>query len=71
MLGVRRTTVSPVAHTLQAAGMIRYRRGKIEITDVEALRESACECYETVRNNYDRLLGRSLNGGPDREPPKD
>jgi CRP-like cAMP-binding protein len=70
MLGVRRTTVSPVAHTLQAAGMIRYRRGKIEITDVEALRESACECYKTVRDNYDRLLGRSLNSGPDHEPPK-
>ncbi len=71
MLGVRRTTVSPVAHTLQAAGMIRYRRGKIEITDVEALRESACECYETVRDNYDRLLGRNRNSGPDHAPPKD
>ncbi|KRR28841.1 Crp/Fnr family transcriptional regulator [Bradyrhizobium retamae] len=68
MLGVRRTTVSPVAHTLQAAGMIRYRRGKIEITNVEALRESACECYETVRNNYDRLLGRNRNSGPDHAP---
>ncbi|NOJ42917.1 Crp/Fnr family transcriptional regulator [Bradyrhizobium australiense] len=71
MLGVRRTTVSPVAHMLQAAGMIRYRRGKIEITDVEALRESACECYETVRDNYDRLLGRKRNSGSDHAPQKD
>ena len=62
MLGVRRTTVSPVAHALQAAGMIKYRRGKIQIVDLEALRESACECYSTVKMRYDELIGH--NGGP-------
>ena len=36
MLRVQRTTVSPVARTLQAAGMIQYRRGKIKILDVRA-----------------------------------
>ena len=58
MMGVRRTSVSPVAHTLQQAGMIRYTRGKIEILDVEGLRETTCECYEAIRSNYSRLLGR-------------
>lgn len=58
MLGVRRTTVSPVAHTLQAAGLIQYRRGKIQITNLEGLRESACECYTTVRDSYEVLLVR-------------
>jgi CRP-like cAMP-binding protein len=56
MLGRNRTSVSPVAHMLQQAGMIRYTRGRIEILNVEGLRESACECYEAVRLNYDRLL---------------
>lgn len=56
MLGVNRTSVSPIAHTLQQAGMIRYARGRIEILNVEGLRESACECYEAIRLNYDRLL---------------
>jgi CRP-like cAMP-binding protein len=57
MLGVRRTSVTTVAHTLQAAGMIKYSRGKIHILDVEALKESACECYVTVQENYQQLLG--------------
>src|SRR3954463_7302278 len=57
MLGVRRTSVTTVAHTLQAAGMIKYSRGKIQVLDVEALKESACECYETVKENYRQLLG--------------
>ena len=57
MLGVRRTSLSLVAHTLQQAGIITYSRGKIQIVDVEALRECACECYATVQTHYDALLG--------------
>ena len=33
MLGVRRNTVSVEANTLQAAGLIKYARGKITIVD--------------------------------------
>ncbi len=57
MLGVRRTSVTTVARTLQEAGMVKYRRGKIEILDVEGLREGACECYETIKEQYGQLLG--------------
>src|SRR3954454_11982282 len=57
MLGVRRTSVTSVAHTLQAAGMIIYSRGKIHILDVEGLKECACECYEAVKAQYSQLLG--------------
>ncbi|MGF6308637.1 CRP-like cAMP-binding protein [Bradyrhizobium sp. i1.8.4] len=57
MLGVRRTSVTVVAHTLQSAGLIKYTRGKIQIIDAEALRDGACECYETIRRHYARLLG--------------
>jgi CRP-like cAMP-binding protein len=56
MLGVRRTSVTVVAHTLQAAGLIKYARGKIQILDADGLRESACECYGTVKRHYERLL---------------
>ncbi|WP_247504612.1 Crp/Fnr family transcriptional regulator [Bradyrhizobium sp. 1] len=57
MLGVRRTSVTTVARTLQEAGLIKYTRGKIEIRDVEGLREGACECYETVKEQHRHLLG--------------
>ena len=55
MLGVQRNSVSLVAHMLQQAGLIRYHRGHIEITNLEGLREIACECYGTVKAHYDRL----------------
>jgi len=49
MLGVTRSSVSEVAGRLQAAGLIRYVRGNIEIVDRRALEKSACECYGTLR----------------------
>ena len=55
LLGVRRGSVSVVANSLQRAGLIRYRRGNIEITDLTGLLESACECYATVKAHYERL----------------
>jgi CRP-like cAMP-binding protein len=59
MLGVRRTSVTTVAHTLQEAGMIKYTRGRIRIVDIDGLRDSACECYETTKEQYGQLLGPS------------
>ncbi|MFX4717416.1 helix-turn-helix domain-containing protein, partial [Acinetobacter baumannii] len=43
MLGVRRTSVSVVAGTLQKAGFIQYKRGNIRLLDVEQLLEGSCE----------------------------
>jgi CRP-like cAMP-binding protein len=60
MLGVRRTSVTMVARTLQHAGLIRYRRGHIKLVDVPALRESACECYETVKVNHQEVVGHRI-----------
>jgi CRP-like cAMP-binding protein len=56
MMGVRRTSVSEVATTLQDAGLLRYRRGHIRIVDLDGLRETACECYQSVKNQAERLL---------------
>jgi CRP-like cAMP-binding protein len=57
MLGVRRTSVTAVAHTLQAAGLIKYARGKIQIVNAEGLKDTACECYASVKAHYERLIG--------------
>jgi CRP-like cAMP-binding protein len=56
MLGVRRTSVTTVASSLQSSGAIKYRRGAIHIFDRHALEASACECYRTVRERADHLL---------------
>jgi CRP-like cAMP-binding protein len=56
MLGVRRTSVTAVALTLQQAGLIRYSRGKIRVLDVDGLRDAACECYEVVKTHYTAVM---------------
>lgn len=55
MLGVRRPTVSEVAGRLQSAGLIRYRRGQLTITDAEGLRRTTCDCYAVVKAEFDAL----------------
>jgi CRP-like cAMP-binding protein len=50
MLGIRRTTVTLIARALQTAGLIRYKRGKIDIIDRPGLEEAACECYRVIRH---------------------
>lgn len=56
LLGVRREGVSEAAGRLQDAGVIRYRRGRIEVLDRDGLRQRSCECYEVLRREYARLL---------------
>src|SRR5205823_12881817 len=53
MLGVRRTTVTVVANSLQLAGLIRYHRGQIEIVDRAGLEAKACQCYDAIRRQID------------------
>jgi CRP-like cAMP-binding protein len=60
ILGVRRSTVTVVACTLQQAGLIQYRRGAIMVLDRHGLEETACECYRIVRAGYERPLASAL-----------
>lgn len=57
MLGVRRPGVTVAAQELQDSGLIKYRRGRISITDRRGLEDIACECYARIRADYERLLG--------------
>ena len=56
MLGVRRPTVTLVAVGLQHAGFIQYRRGAVTIVNRAGLEAASCECYETVKSAWRRLL---------------
>ena len=55
MLGVRRATVSLTAGLLHQAGLISYRRGVITIDDRAGLQDAACDCYDIVRGEFDKL----------------
>jgi CRP-like cAMP-binding protein len=56
MLHTRRASVTEALHELQALGSVRTRRGGTTIIDRAALRDQACECYELIRQEYERLL---------------
>ena len=63
MIGTRRASVTEAAGKLQADGLIHYRRGRVWIEDRDGLEEVACECYEAVRAEYERLaLAPELEG---------
>lgn len=56
MLGVRRQSVTVVAGTLQAAGLITYHRGRVKILNRKGLEAASCECYALVRRRFDALF---------------
>jgi CRP-like cAMP-binding protein len=62
MLGVRREGVTEAAGRLQAAGLIKYSRGHIEVLDRPMLEARVCECYGVVKKEYDRLLNHGYSG---------
>ena len=51
-LGVRRTSITVIAKSLQREGLIANRRGTMELKKPGALQEIACECYHTIRLRY-------------------
>jgi len=57
MLGVRREGVTVAAGRLQDSGAISYVRGHIKIMDRQKLEGTVCECYQVVKDEFDRLLG--------------
>lgn len=61
MLGVLRPSVTLAAGTLQKAGLISYRRGKLTIVDRENLEQAACECYGVIASFFRRSEQQRLD----------
>ena len=61
MLGVRRTTVTLLAQSLQKKGLIKYSRGNVTIVNRGGLQACACECYRIIRHDtLPNLIGVKL-----------
>ena len=56
MLGVRRPGVTIAAHSLHSSGLISYNHGTMTIIDRVGLEAASCECYRTIRDEFNRLL---------------
>src|SRR5471032_209739 len=56
MLGANRKSVTLAALSMQAAGLISYRRGRIQVLDRPGLEKAACECYAIVKERFDAFL---------------
>lgn len=50
LLGVRRTTVTLVAGRLEDAGVLRCRRGYMEIVSPDELKRHSCDCYAHLKS---------------------
>ncbi|GLH81495.1 Crp/Fnr family transcriptional regulator [Bradyrhizobium sp. SSBR45G] len=56
ILGSHRKSVTLAAQSMQAAGLISYRRGTIQVVDRAALEATSCECYAIVKERFDAFL---------------
>jgi CRP-like cAMP-binding protein len=56
ILGANRKSVTLAAQSMQAAGLIEYRRGTIQVLDRVGLENTSCECYAIVRRRFDAFL---------------
>lgn len=61
MLGVRREGITLAAKKLATKKLIKNVRGTITVIDRQGLEAAACECYQVVNNEYNRLLGRGMS----------
>lgn len=62
MLGSRRATVTLSAGLLQAAGLIRYHRGRVTVIDRPGLEAVSCECYAVIRSALERVVASAHDG---------
>jgi len=65
MLGSHRPTVTLVLGTLQRAGLISSKYGRIGILNRAGLEAASCECYAAIRGQFMRLGLENGNGDSD------
>lgn len=56
LLGVWRESISHALNKLESDELISCTRGSITVLNRAKLEARVCECYETVKKEYDRLL---------------
>jgi CRP-like cAMP-binding protein len=56
ILGVNRKSITLAAQVIQAAGLINYRRGKMQVLDRTGLEAASCECYAVVKARFEEFL---------------
>ena len=56
MMGVNRKSVTLAAQALQTAGLIDYRRGKMQVLDRPGLEKASCECYRVIKERFAAFL---------------
>lgn len=61
MLGVRREGITLAAQKLATQKLITNSRGTMTVIDRQGLEAAACECYQVVNSEYNRLLGRGMS----------
>lgn len=57
MMGVGRSYASRVVQRFKADGLVRTRRGGIEVADAAGLEQRACACDHQLRRHYGAVLG--------------
>lgn len=55
MLGIQRQTATVTLQRLEMANIIQSRRGKIRIANRKGLETVSCECYWSVKREFDRM----------------
>ena len=56
ILGANRKSVTLAAQSKQAAGLISYHWGTIQVVDRAGLEKASCECYAIVKKRFDAFL---------------
>ena len=56
MLGANRKSVTLAARSMQAAGLISYRRGTMQVRDRAGLEAASCECYRIVKERFNAFF---------------
>jgi CRP-like cAMP-binding protein len=55
LLGAARPSVSAVIEDFQKRGILKLERGRVLVTDREALLAASCECYDAIQRGYDHV----------------
>jgi CRP-like cAMP-binding protein len=55
LLGTNRPTASLLVSTLEKAGILHVEGREVTIADRDRLKDVACECYDVIRQSYEKV----------------